>query len=74
VYYGSREADLAFLELFGGLTKNIWQAYNEVLPVRAGYEERRDVLNLYHLMNHANLFGGSYVSSVKSLLKRFARC
>ncbi len=70
VYWGSREADLAFTELFGGFDSRFYAAYNEVYPLQSGYKERKEVLNLYHLMTHSNLFGGHYVSSAYSLLTK----
>lgn len=69
VYYGSREADLAFMQLFSSPPPTVLGAYQEVLPVAEGFERRKEVLNLYHLMNHANLFGGSYVQEVKATLR-----
>jgi protein-ribulosamine 3-kinase len=67
VYYGSREADIAFMMLFGNLTDEFFESYN--MPMSEGFEIRKHVLNLYHLMNHANIFGGQYVQSVWSILK-----
>jgi len=72
VYYGNREADIAMTECFGGFSKQFYAAYNEHYPLEEGYEHRKDILNLYHLMNHANIFGGHYVSSVKTSLKNFS--
>jgi fructosamine-3-kinase len=69
VHYGSREADLAFLELFGSPPSAVFGAYRELLPDRPGYSARRDILNLYHLMTHSNLFGGSYMSSAMESLR-----
>jgi fructosamine-3-kinase len=71
VYYGHREADLAMTSLFGGFDSRFYQAYNEAWPLEPGYEERRDGYNLYHMLNHLNLFGGGYASSVRSILKRY---
>lgn len=68
VYFGSPEADLAFTELFGGFSDAFYRAYYSLRPMAKGYERRKNVLNLYHLMNHANLFGGSYIGSVKNIL------
>jgi len=70
VYYGSREADIAFTELFARFGSSFYHAYNEALPLCPGYQERKEVLNLYHLMTHSNLFGGSYISSVYQTIKR----
>lgn len=73
VYYGFRESDLAMTELFGRLPDSFYQAYHEAFPLNPGYEERRDLYNLYHLLNHLNLFGSSYLSSVESIVNRFTR-
>jgi protein-ribulosamine 3-kinase len=69
VYYGDREADLAMTELFGGFPSAFYDAYNEVLPLDAGYEQRKHVYNLYHLLNHLNIFGASYLPQVKATLR-----
>jgi protein-ribulosamine 3-kinase len=68
VYYGDREADLAMTELFGGFPREFYQAYDEAFPLEAGYEKRKPLYNLYHLLNHLNLFGGSYLGQVKTTL------
>jgi protein-ribulosamine 3-kinase len=69
VYYGDREADLAMTELFGGFPTEFYRAYDEVWPLDQGYERRKHVYNLYHLLNHLNLFGGGYLEQVKSKLR-----
>jgi protein-ribulosamine 3-kinase len=69
VYYGDREADLAMTELFGGFPREFYRAYNETFPLDAGYEKRKHLYNLYHLLNHLNLFGGGYLGQVKSCLR-----
>jgi len=69
VYYGDREADLAMTELFGGFPSEFYRAYNEAWPLDEGYERRRPMYNLYHLLNHLNLFGGGYLGQVKSTLR-----
>ena len=71
VYVGHAEADLAMTELFGGFHPRFYAAYQEVNPFQAGYAERRDMYNLYHLLNHLNLFGGGYLSSVDRILRRY---
>ncbi len=68
VYYGDREAEIAFTELFGGFPQRFYQAYNYAWPLEPGYAERRDLYNLYHLLNHLNLFGDSYAGAVDSIL------
>lgn len=70
-YYGDREADLALTELFGGYDHAFYAAYRETWPVAPGYEERRDIYNLYHLVNHLNHFGDAYASGVRGTLERF---
>lgn len=67
-YVGHAEADLAMTELFGGFPHNFYAAYREAFPLQPGYESRRNLYNLYHLLNHLNLFGGSYLSSVTRIL------
>lgn len=70
VYYGDREADLAMTELFGGFSPAFYDAYNEAWPLDAGYRQRRELYNLYHILNHANLFGIGYASQAESMLDR----
>ena len=60
VYYGDREADLAMTELFGGFSGDFYAAYREAWPLDSGYATRRRLYNLYHVLNHFNLFGGGY--------------
>lgn len=60
VYYGDREADLAMTELFGGFSAAFYAAYREIMPLDSGYPQRRTLYNLYHILNHFNLFGGGY--------------
>ncbi len=71
-YYGHREADLAMTELFGGFPDRFYEAYREAWPLEPGYDTRREIYNLYHLINHLNHFGSSYAEAVESILKRFA--
>ena len=68
-YVGHAEADLAMTELFGGFNSVFYSAYKEIAPLHPGYERRRGLYNLYHLLNHLNLFGASYLGSVRSALK-----
>lgn len=70
VYYGDREADLAMTELFGGFPSNFYQAYDEVFPVDDGYPVRKTLYNLYHVLNHFNLFGGGYLSQAQNMIDR----
>lgn len=68
VYYGDREADLAMTELFGGFPREFYEAYDEAYPLEDGYETRKHLYNLYHLLNHLNLFGRSYLARVERAL------
>lgn len=70
VYFGDREADLAMTELFGGLPGAFWSAYREAWPLDPGYPVRRDLYNLYHVLNHAHLFGGGYVGQSARMIDR----
>ncbi len=72
-YYGDREAEIAFTELFGGFDASFYHAYNETWALESGYRDRRDLYNLYHLLNHLNLFGESYGHQVDAVLRRYAR-
>ncbi|MEX1054514.1 MAG: fructosamine kinase family protein, partial [Rhodothermales bacterium] len=69
VYFGHRETDLAMTELFGGFDRRFYAAYREEWPLEPGYEERREVYNLYHLLNHLNHFGGGYAGAVERALR-----
>jgi fructosamine-3-kinase len=70
VYYGDREADLAMTELFGGFDAEFYAAYRDAWPLDAGYRTRRDLYNLYHVLNHLNLFGSGYLGQSEALLGR----
>ncbi len=72
VYYGHREADLAMTSLFGGFSKTFYSAYESAFPLVPGYPEREPLYQLYHLLNHLNLFGTGYYRQVISILKRYA--
>ncbi len=60
VYYADREADLAMTELFGGFGARFYDAYREAWPLHPGYATRKTLYNLYHILNHLNIFGGGY--------------
>lgn len=70
VYYGDRECDLAMTELFGAFPSRFHAAYEEAYPLDAGYRVRKHLYNLYHVLNHANMFGGSYVSQAENMIHR----
>ena len=71
VYYGHREADLAMTRLFGGFEPAFYDAYAEALPLDPGHEDRLPIYQLYHLLNHLNLFGGGYFGRSKRILEHF---
>ena len=68
-YYGDREADLAFTEMFGGFSGEFYKSYNEVYPVDEGYAHRKRLYNLYHELNHYYLFGGGYGNQAKETVR-----
>ncbi len=68
VYYGDRESDLAMTELFGGFPAPFYDAYREAWPPEAGYAVRRTLYQLYHVLNHANLFGGGYAAQAERMI------
>ena len=70
VYVGDREADLAMTELFGGFPPDFHAAYRAAAPLPDGYRVRRDFYNLYHVLNHANLFAGGYVRQAGESIER----
>jgi fructosamine-3-kinase len=70
VYVGDRECDLAMMELFGGFPGDALVAYRTDFPVDDGYTVRRELYNLYHVLNHANLFAGGYVAQAAQSIER----
>ena len=68
VYYGDRETDLAMTELFGGFGGDFYAAYDEAFQRDAGYPVRRTFYNLYHILNHFNLFGGGYAQQAEAMI------
>lgn len=70
VYYGDREADIAMTELFGGFGSDFYAAYNEAWSLDAGYKVRKTFYNLYHILNHFNLFGGGYAAQAEGMIDR----
>lgn len=72
VYYAHREAELGMMTLFGGFSARVYAAYEDVWPLRAGWRERNPLYELYHVMNHATLFGGGYVSQAAAIARRYS--
>jgi fructosamine-3-kinase len=69
-YYGDREADLAMTHLFGGFGREFYAAYESAWPLDRGAGTRRDLYNLYHVLNHLNLFGGGYRGQAERMIER----
>lgn len=69
-YYGDREADIAMAELFGGFPVSFHAAYRTAWPLDSGYEARKPLYNLYHILNHFNLFGGAYLGQAQRMIER----
>lgn len=75
VYYGDRESDLAMTELFGGFPAQFYASYKEAYAVEPGYETRKILYNLYHILNHLNLFGTGYLGQSLDMIDRLlAEC
>ena len=68
VYYGDRETDIAMTELFGGFPTLFYRAYEEAFPLDQDYHKRKKLYNLYHILNHLNLFGGGYLSQAREMI------
>lgn len=73
VYYGDREVDLAFTHMFGGFTAEFYRGYDAVWSLAEGFERRQRWYNLYHELNHFNLFGGGYGSQAQASVKWLLR-
>jgi fructosamine-3-kinase len=72
-YYGDREVDIAMTELFGRFPAAFYEAYNAAYPLEAGYTTRKTLYNLYHILNHFNLFGGSYEAQANRMIDQLLR-
>lgn len=69
-YFGDREVDIAMTELFAGFPSAFYQSYQEVFPLDQGYETRKTLYNLYHILNHFNLFGSNYSSQANQMIEK----
>jgi protein-ribulosamine 3-kinase len=70
-HYGWAEAELAMTALFGSFPERFYQSYEEVRPLEMGYRQRFALYNLYHVLNHLNLFGSGYLAQVKEILRQY---
>ncbi|MEL6581447.1 MAG: fructosamine kinase family protein [Cyanobacteria bacterium J06621_12] len=69
-YYGDRETDIAMTELFGGFPGAFYHGYNQAWQLDHGYEQRKNIYNLYHVLNHFNLFGGGYGNQARRIIEK----
>lgn len=72
-YRGDRETDIAMAELFGGFPASFYVAYRTTLPLDSGYEARKPLYNLYHILNHFNLFGSAYLGQAQRMIEKLLR-
>ncbi|MDP3435529.1 MAG: fructosamine kinase family protein, partial [Bacteroidota bacterium] len=70
-YYADREMELGMMQLFGGFSPAVWKAYQEEYPLPAGWQKRIPLYQLYHILNHHLLFGGSYGRQALEIAKAF---
>lgn len=70
VYYGDRETDIAMTQLFGGFGQPFYDAYEAAWPMSPGYRKRILLYQLYHVLNHLNLFGSSYLGRARDLIRK----
>ena len=68
VYFGDRETDIAMSELFGGFPESFYAAYRAAWPLSSGFETRKTLYNLYHVLNHLNLFGAGYLRQAERMI------
>ena len=73
VYYGHREVDLAMMSLFGGFSREIYDIYDTLFPLEAGWQDRLKIYQLYPLLVHFNLFGNSYMSGIQQVLDFYVK-
>jgi len=68
-WWADNEVDIAMTKLFGGFEKEFYEEYHKIFPIKKGFEKRIIIYNFYHILNHANMFGGSYLNQVKDYVK-----
>ncbi|HYM35937.1 MAG TPA: fructosamine kinase family protein [Steroidobacteraceae bacterium] len=70
VYYGDRECDIAMTKLFGGFSRDFYAAYEDAWPLPDGWQQRIELYNVYHVLNHFNLFGGGYLAQAEAMIEK----
>ena len=70
-YFAHREAELGMMTLFGGFPERVFAAYQEAFPLEPGWRDRQALYQLYHVMNHLNLFGGGYHAGTMAIVRRY---
>ena len=73
-YWGDREVDISMTELFGGFNGEFYKSYEEIWPLNKSSKDRIEIYNLYHLLNHANIFGGSYKEESLKIINDLRSC
>jgi len=68
-WWADNEVDIAMTKLFGGFRKEFYEEYHKIFPIKKGFEKRIIIYNFYHILNHANMFGGAYLKQVKDYIK-----
>jgi len=68
-WWADNEVDIAMTKLFGGFSKEFYDEYHKIFPIKKGFEKRIIIYNFYHILNHANMFGGGYLDQVKDYIK-----
>ena len=68
-WWGDNEVDIAMTKLFGGFRKEFYEEYHKIFPMKKGFKKRIIIYNFYHILNHANMFGGAYFNQVKDYVK-----
>ncbi|KGG08718.1 fructosamine kinase family protein [Prochlorococcus marinus] len=68
-WWADNEVDIAMTKLFGGFGKEFYEEYHRIFPIKNGFEKRIIIYNFYHILNHANMFGGGYLNQVEDYVK-----
>ena len=68
-WWADNEVDIAMTKLFGGFRKEFYEEYHRIFPIKNGFEKRIIIYNFYHILNHANMFGGGYLNQVQNYIK-----